>query len=103
MISVSYTHLFQIQLASSSQNYILSVSYGLMEYEVEQKDGSTMLDVYKRQAQSDVEEVLSSSRNFNTTLTLENGFFQDSVTADDITLGEAFEGMTVVGLSLIHI
>ncbi len=34
---------FQIQLASSSQNYILSVSYGLMEYEVEQKDGSTML------------------------------------------------------------
>ena len=49
-------------------------------------------------AQSDVEEVLSSSRNFNTTLTLENGFFQDSVTADDITLGEAFEGMTVVGI-----
>ncbi|BCI60697.1 hypothetical protein [Solibaculum mannosilyticum] len=49
-------------------------------------------------AQSDVEEVLSSSRNFNTTLTLENGFFQDSVTVDDITLGEAFEGMTVVGI-----
>ena len=42
--------------------------------------------------------MLSSSRNFSTTLTLENGFFQDSVTADDITLGEAFEGMTVVGI-----
>ena len=48
---------------------------------------------------SDTEGVNASDKEAKITLTLEGSEFENNVTADDITLGKAFEGMSIESLS----